>query len=151
MATKHILLTTDLSDEALRAFAPAFALARALAARVTVLHVVVDTPMIPHGAALAPKISAPDLPQRIEEARAVLDEHCAHLAEGIETTCEVIGHEHAARGIVDFARKHDVDLIALSTHGRTGLRRLALGSVAEAVLRHSPIPVLSYHRTGEEN
>lgn len=44
--------------------------------------------------------------------------------------------------IVDRARAEGVDLIALSTHGRTGLRRLLMGSVAEAVLRKSSVPVV---------
>jgi len=44
--------------------------------------------------------------------------------------------------IVDRARAEGVDLIALTTHGRTGLRRLLMGSVAEAVLRKSSVPVV---------
>jgi len=45
--------------------------------------------------------------------------------------------------IVNFARQHRLDLIVVGTHGRTGLRRALLGSVAEAVIRSSPIPVLA--------
>jgi len=43
--------------------------------------------------------------------------------------------------IIDAAREHEADLIAMTTHGRTGLRRLLFGSVAEAVLRTSHVPV----------
>lgn len=44
--------------------------------------------------------------------------------------------------ILEAARKEKADLIAMATHGRSGLTRLALGSVAEEVLRHAPCPVL---------
>jgi len=48
----------------------------------------------------------------------------------------------AAKEILDCAATQDVDLIAMSTHGRSGLRRVLFGSVAEAVLRKSPVPIL---------
>ena len=44
--------------------------------------------------------------------------------------------------ILEFCRRHDIDLIAMSTHGRSGIGRWLLGSVAEKVVRHSEIPVL---------
>ena len=48
----------------------------------------------------------------------------------------------AHRAICDYAREHDIDLIVMGTHGRTGLAHAALGSVAERVLRGAPSPVL---------
>lgn len=146
MKVRHIMLTTDLSKEALRPFEPVLQLARDLGARVTVLHVVHDLVVAPHGAPLAPPMSMPDLHGQIEAARTRLKEACEPLADGLELTAEVIAHQHPARGVVEWAVDNDVDLVALSTHGRTGLRRLALGSVAEEVLRRCPIPVLSFHR-----
>ena len=47
-----------------------------------------------------------------------------------------------AAGILRYARDHGVDLLVLGTHGRTGLRRLVLGSVAERVVRQAPCPVM---------
>ena len=47
-----------------------------------------------------------------------------------------------AEEILDHARVHGVDLIAMATHGRSGIQRWVLGSVAEAVLRAAPVPVL---------
>lgn len=47
-----------------------------------------------------------------------------------------------AKLIVELARERDVDLIVISSHGRSGLRRWFLGSVAEEVMRRSPVPVL---------
>jgi nucleotide-binding universal stress UspA family protein len=49
-----------------------------------------------------------------------------------------------AETIVELAAAEDVDLIVMGTHGRTGLRRLLMGSVAEAVIREAPCPVLVY-------
>ncbi len=48
-------------------------------------------------------------------------------------------------GIIEFATKNEIDLIALGTHGRTGLKRVLMGSVTSEVVNNSPIPVLSFH------
>lgn len=52
------------------------------------------------------------------------------------------------RAILDYAAEHDVDLVVMGTHGRTGLDRYLLGSVAEKVVRLSPVPVMTV-RTDE--
>jgi universal stress protein A len=52
--------------------------------------------------------------------------------------------------IVDAARAGGADLIVMGTHGRTGVRRLVLGSVAEHVLRHAECPVVSVHAERSE-
>lgn len=145
MKIRHVLLTTDLSEEALRPFEPVIDLATSLGAKITVLSVVPDLRVIPHGAPLAPAISIPDVKKEMAEVQTALDAQCAEL-EGFELGTAVISAESPAKGIVSWAKEHDVDLIALSTHGRTGFRRLALGSVAEEVLRLSPVPVLCFHR-----
>lgn len=56
---------------------------------------------------------------------------------------------HAAEEILAVARAARVDLIAMTTHGRSGLGRLLFGSVAEAVLRASPVPVLMVRMTAQ--
>ena len=45
--------------------------------------------------------------------------------------------------IVDAAEDEKIDLIVIATHGRTGIRRLVIGNVAEKVVRHAPCPVLT--------
>jgi nucleotide-binding universal stress UspA family protein len=50
---------------------------------------------------------------------------------------------NAADEIIRAAEETKVDLIAMSTHGRSGLKRLAFGSITDKVLRHSPVPVLT--------
>jgi nucleotide-binding universal stress UspA family protein len=54
----------------------------------------------------------------------------------------LVTHGQAAAEVVRIAGEKQVSLIVIATHGRTGLRRLALGSVAEHVIRHAPCPVL---------
>ncbi|MBA4181032.1 MAG: hypothetical protein C0506_10630 [Anaerolinea sp.] len=50
--------------------------------------------------------------------------------------------EHAADGIAAFVREHDIDFVAMGTHGRSGVGQAVLGSVAGAVVRHAPVPVI---------
>lgn len=64
------------------------------------------------------------------------------LARGVTALERLAVGDDAAAKILDFAREHGSTLIAMSTHGRTGASRLVRGSVAERVLRHSPVPVL---------
>ena len=61
--------------------------------------------------------------------------------EGMEVKGEVVNGQ-AAEAILDYVEKNGVDLIIMSTHGRSGISRWAFGSVADRVLRHSPVPVL---------
>jgi nucleotide-binding universal stress UspA family protein len=77
-----------------------------------------------------------------EEARAYLDGVAARLAdEGlVVTTATATGP--VANCIVDYAEANDVDFVAMCTHGRTGLARWALGSVADRVLRAGSTPIL---------
>ena len=53
-----------------------------------------------------------------------------------------------ASEILRYAKSANIELIVIGTHGRTGLARLALGSVAEAVVRAAPCPVLTVHSDG---
>lgn len=146
MKFSHILLTTDLSDESLRAFAPAADLARESGAKLTLLHVVQDVQVAPHGAPLAPPVSAPDVGNLVDAARQRLNDQKALLGSGVEIDCEVSASPDIAERVASFAQEHGCDLIALSTHGRSGFRRFVLGSVAEAILRHAHVPVLCFPR-----
>jgi len=63
---------------------------------------------------------------------------------------EVIAHGDAAAEIVRVAAERNVDLIVISSHGRTGLGRMIFGSTAEAVVRHAGCPVLVVKPPPEE-
>jgi len=81
-----------------------------------------------------------------EGGKKILDDSVAYAKkQGIKDLesqlFEVIGGR-AAHVIVDEARRWSADLIVMGTHGRRGISRLAMGSDAELVLRHAPVPVL---------
>jgi nucleotide-binding universal stress UspA family protein len=83
----------------------------------------------------------------MKQAQPRLDEQgAAFPSDDLSLTLDIVAGSDTPRAIVGYAEKNDVDLIALSTHGRTGFRHLVLGSVAEAVIRHSHIPVLVFPR-----
>lgn len=77
------------------------------------------------------------------------DEHVTDIREYIEDSEYDVSVSTERRAgdateeITDYARETDADLIVMATHGRTGVSRLALGSVTEATLRESPCPVLA--------
>jgi nucleotide-binding universal stress UspA family protein len=70
--------------------------------------------------------------------------------QGISARVEVI-EGRAAESILDYAEKNKIELIIISTHGRSGITRWAFGSVADRVVRHSPIPVLVISPVGRKS
>lgn len=124
-------------------------LAAPTAARVALLRVV---PPVPPTSAFAPVANMANLPfvpddlatrRLVDEAKRDLEEVAGRLRERtlLDVTTEVAVSAHVADAIVDFARDHSGDLIAMSTHGR-GASRWLVGSVADKVLRASGLPVL---------
>lgn len=82
-----------------------------------------------------------DVETRLTEARTYLKPVAEGLAgQGVRALMQV-RHGDPVTAIVECARTVQADLIAMTTHGRSGLGRLLFGSVAEAVLRHAEIPV----------
>jgi nucleotide-binding universal stress UspA family protein len=82
-----------------------------------------------------------DVPGRAAEAGAYLARIAAELADrGVRVRLKVRRGDPVTE-IVEGAQEVDADLIAMTTHGRSGLGRLLFGSVAEAVLRQAEIPV----------
>lgn len=145
MKLQHILILSDLSPESLRPVTPIADLARSVNARVTLLTVVEDVRIAPHGAPLAPPISSPDVDKEAKHAELALAEQAATL-QGLDVTTVVARGDAVPDTVVKWAEENDVDWIALSTHGRTGFRHFALGSVAESILRHSKVPVVTFPR-----
>ena len=146
MKISHILIPTDLSEEALRPCEPVTALAKTLGARVTLIHSLPTLSIAPHGAPLAPPLHVGGNDGVRREVEEALGKQRDALDADLQVDVAILEDEEVAKGIAAYAEKHGVDLIALSTHGRTGLRRLALGSIAEGVLRHAHVPVLCFPR-----
>jgi len=142
MKFSHVLLPTDLSDESRRAYQVAADLARGSGAKLTLLSVVEDLKVAPHGAPFAPPIGDPDAPA---EAKALLEKLHAergHLADDVDVHCETVIGDPIGNAIAWYAHEHGCDVIVMSTQGHSGLKRLFLGSTAEEVLRHAEVPVM---------
>lgn len=148
---KHILVPTDGSSGACKAAAFAAVLARALDARISVLFVQSEDMIVPH--AWGPAESLTDAPygsMSVEEIRTMLERRVQknELPETVSAlgtpsleTQSTIVWGHAADQICLFASEHNVDLIVIGSHGRTGIRRAILGSVSNAVANQAPCPV----------
>jgi nucleotide-binding universal stress UspA family protein len=139
--TKHILLTTDFSDASEEAVLKAAELARADGAKLTVLHVRRHPPAAPEAVVPSDAIAtAADL--EADDRRALNDLASTLLSEVEDVSLVTVEHVSAPVGICNYADRHDVDLIVIGTHGRTGMPRLLIGSVAERVVRHANCPIL---------
>ena len=88
--------------------------------------------------------AAPLLPMHVDEARAYLELTAARLRADGHRVRTLVREGEAAESILDAAAEEDATLIAMSTHGRSGLARFVFGSVAEKVLRASPTPVMIF-------
>ena len=136
-----IVLTTDLSPESKRAFAPVRELAERLDQDITLVAVLEDVPFEP--AAGSMMAVYPDREQLRSDWQKALDEMAPELGARC-TGREVLDGADVATAICEFAKDRGADYIAMATHGRSGLKRLLLGSVAEVVVRHASVPVVLY-------
>ncbi len=132
MAAKHILACVDFSEHSTAALAEVGEYARANGSKVTLIHIADPQAFIPPQAVLEPE-SATDRKAHERELAALRD---AHL-DGIEAELAVVEDHAPARAICDYASGHGVDLIVVGSHGRGGMERWLIGSVAERVVRHA--------------
>ena len=144
MTQPLILLTTDFSPDAARAYPKTVEMANRIGGRILLLHVVEATPIAPHGAPLAPAQVAPDTPQLVKDAEKQMAAEAPKLGSDVPVETLVTHAADVVDAIVRVAGDRGAAYIAISTHGRTGLRRLVLGSVAEAVVRHAKGPVVCF-------
>jgi nucleotide-binding universal stress UspA family protein len=133
----RICCPTDFSEGSRLALQEAADLARRYGASLTVLHA---TEPVHGGPEMAFVLAA----RQIEEASAASLSDWKVEAERIfgGQVGAVLRPGPAAAAIARFARDSETDLIVMASHGRTGIRRLVLGSVAEQVLRTAPCDVL---------
>ena len=134
----HILAATDFSHDANRAVTLAAELARALSAKLTLLHVV-QTPayaFLGGGAYVASPELVDDIMAEAKRWLAAAKDRLGDLDVG--TVCL---EGDPATLIVRWAEEHGPGMIVVGTHGRRGVRRALLGSVAEHVVRSAPCPV----------
>jgi nucleotide-binding universal stress UspA family protein len=139
MSIGHILVATDFSDPSEVAVREAAAWAKRTGAQVTLMHAL----SVPD---LDPDELEQPIPEHAELEEAV-HEHLDRIVKSILAGCDaktaMIRHTNPAVGIVELAKELEADLLIIATHGRSGLARLLLGSVAERVVRLASCPVLT--------
>jgi universal stress protein A len=88
----------------------------------------------------------------VEHSEVMLKQFCHQWVERLRKVRYLIGTGNPFEKILDAAESHRIDLIVLATHGRTGVKRLLIGNVAEKVVRYAPCPVLTVkpRRTGRK-
>jgi nucleotide-binding universal stress UspA family protein len=139
---KRVLVATDFSPPSDAALAYGRALARTFGASLHVLHVVENYFLRPTAAA----------PYMLQQARTrMLDDQLTdddRQQLGARAVLEI--SDEPADTIADYAKAQKIDLIVMGTHGRSGLERLLVGSVAEHVIRTAPCPVLTVRHPEHE-
>jgi nucleotide-binding universal stress UspA family protein len=137
---RHILIPTDGSELAEHGVAHGLALAKSLGAKVSVIFVVEPFQELT-GRYLETLARYVEL--RREQARSVLN-RAANAAKEAGVSCETIQAENAQphQAIIAATEDKSCDLIVMSSHGRSGISMLLMGSVTNKVLAHAKIPVL---------
>jgi nucleotide-binding universal stress UspA family protein len=140
MTAQHILVPTDFSAYADQALNYAIALAQALQARLTLLHVFHLSPLSVGD--MLPAVLAATLQEMETKAQQRMQATLARIHHaGLQVDSAII-EGMPLQTILDTAQAREVDLIVMGTHGRTGLTHVLMGSVAEKVVRLAPCPVL---------
>lgn len=144
-----ILVAHDFSEHSRRALSAAKGLAlRSGNAELHVVHVV--PPPVGNAAVVGSADMAATFTDTLNRTRKEVEEACTDVSKGLAD--RVYGHVRtgkASREITEVGKQIAADLIVVGTHGRTGLARALLGSVAEEVVRHSPCNVLTVRLTPE--
>jgi nucleotide-binding universal stress UspA family protein len=141
LSISHILVPTDFSDPSIDALELAVEMARRFGASITLFHAQ-EMPTY-----VFPDAVMPVTPQVVAELEKSSQSELDRLAGRVRSagvpvsTRSVVGPNDAE--ICRYAEEMGADLIVMGTHGRTGLRHVLLGSVAEKVVRRAPCPVLT--------
>jgi nucleotide-binding universal stress UspA family protein len=142
---RRILVPTDFSETSTAALRYAIALARRFTARVYLLNVAEDAGIgtedeHPIGIFVTMQNAAHDRLRRL-----LTEQDVEELRPDCATRVGLPAEE-----IVRYAHEQAIDLIVMGTHGREGVMRVVLGSVAETVVRRAPCPVLTVHHPERE-
>jgi nucleotide-binding universal stress UspA family protein len=149
MKISKILIGIDDSKFAEYATSYGFDIARTFNAHVGLVHIVEPavTPENSSDSILGMPMSTPNYNEMTmlniqkENAENIIDRTIARYAEGLQVT-HFNEYGSTADGILNCSKEFNADLIVIGTHGRSGIDRLLMGSVAESVVRNSHVPVL---------
>ena len=142
MSYQHILVCVDDSEPSIKALEHAIQLAKSLGSQVAVLEVLELDPMIAED-----YINKGQSNVLIDRAKdyilASLEKIKAQYSEdGLSLSIQYREGLSIAQTIIQTTTELEADLVVMGSHGRTGLKKLVLGSVAQTVLAQSPVPVL---------
>lgn len=130
-----ILVAVDGSPYSEAALQTALSIAKACEGELYAIHVIYSNPEY---------MGIADLGQKLEEEAEKLLDEVTQKAAGENVKCETIikFHEQPYKEIVAEAKARQANLIVMGTHGRTGLEKMLIGSVAQRVIGHAPCAVL---------
>jgi nucleotide-binding universal stress UspA family protein len=139
---KKVLFCTDFSKISDCAFDYAFGIAKRDDGMLYILHVIPATPQQYHLERHLSKKQLDDIAANLEEdRRRLFNEKYLNFIKDKTKAKVVIETGDEAEKILGFVEKEKIDIIVIGTHGRTGIEHVFLGSVAEKIVRRSPIPV----------
>ncbi|MDT8991953.1 universal stress protein [Curvibacter sp. APW13] len=141
---KNILLATDGSAASDHAASVAVGLARTHGAKLTALYAVDPYPYVGLGEVNPMGFQAymSAAQEHAATAHSRIASLCSEGGAAVQLEVKLVEDVSAAAGIVQAAQAEGADLIVVGSHGRTGIARLMLGSVAAKVVAESPVPVL---------
>jgi len=147
LLVRNILVPTDFSPASLKAIECALPLLNSFQAELHLVHVSEPDYPLANMAGVPLILSKSELNPRVRRhLHRIANKHSLHLGrENIHAL-----HGRPFEEICHLARERRIDLIVMASRGNTGLKRLALGSTAEHVVRHSPCPVLVIHPTDRQ-
>jgi nucleotide-binding universal stress UspA family protein len=144
-APRHILIPLDGSPLSESAIEPALALGSLSDARYTLLRVVLPIPFVMAPSAAVPVFDETGARRSQAESELYLERTAERLRRrNVPVDTASVIHTTPALGVLDFAATHGIDAIAMATRGRGGWSRIALGSVADKVMRGSLLPTLLF-------
>lgn len=147
MTFKNILVPIDFSDFSDKALEYALQLAESFQSNLTILHALV---LFQDDVGEEEKLHEyEDWIKRREQK--IYDQMKKNLqkikGKGLKFKSVILRGVNAADAILEYLDNHPFDLVTMGTHGRSGLKHFLLGSISEKVVRLSPIPVLTIHRS----
>lgn len=137
VAFRRILFATDLSTAAEKALPYALEIARRYGAMLYVVHAIA-----PIGYPYAPVAAWPQLEEEEQRFRASAKQRLEHRLEGTAHELDFVSG-HVLPVLREMIESKDIDLLVAGTHGRTGMDKVVLGSVAEQIFREANCPVLT--------
>ena len=138
---QRILLPVDGSEYSEKLIETAMVIGARSGAHFTLLQVLQPPPPLAFGDGIPVPIQVGE--EELGEAKARLDALTRDLrARGYEADSAVVVQGDVAEAIRSYAREASIDLIAMVTHGRSGWKRLVLGSVTDKVMRETSVPIM---------